>query len=81
MRREERHAAVKTACAIRYRRRAEARENPAEWEGGPPLEEAFEEAVDLINYLNEARRNGSDVGQLLALAWPLALRIHAELHP
>ncbi len=39
----------------RYAERALARADLATWEGKPPIEEAYEEALDLLNYL-EAHR-------------------------
>ena len=34
------------------------RENGEGWVGNPPMEEAYEEILDLINYIREAQRQG-----------------------
>jgi hypothetical protein len=79
--RQVRHEAIQSDCIRRWEKRAGQRRDPALWEGDPPLHEAYDEICDLINYLEEERRRGGDVWQLLALAWPLALWLHERLHP
>ena len=36
----------------------EVRGDKKEWVGGPPMEEAYEEILDMINYTREAYRQG-----------------------
>jgi hypothetical protein len=43
-----------------------------DWHGEHPLVEAFSEAVDLLNYLDEAARRGEEVEKIVEAAELLA---------
>lgn len=47
------------ALAIKWDKGVEeVRGDKKEWVGGPPMEEAYEEILDMINYTREAYRQG-----------------------